>query len=127
MVNKDKRPDVRDEKMFEDIYGVSAKSGQPKVPSAYREYLRTPFSFGKELNRFETKEEFQRLVPGIKGRLEKGQQLPAIRHHVNDPSYYGYLQKMYGTDEAKRRLQRDQEEEAKSEGRRIILNSLQGK
>lgn len=122
--NKDKKPDTRDEKLFEDLYGLSAKTGEPKVSSAYREYISTPFSLGKEVNRMETADDVRRLYPALIERAKRGEALPPIRHHMNSPIYYGYLSRMYGQDEALRRLQKDKGEEDKSEMRRSLLDPL---
>lgn len=118
---KDKKSDTRDERLFEDLFGISAKSGEPKVQSAYREYLSTPFSLGREVNRMETPDEVRRLIPALANRAMSGQQLPAIRHHVNDESYYLYLKEMYGVDQARERYRKDLEEENKADNRREVM------
>ena len=117
---KDEKPNLRERKLYEDLYGVSARTGEPIVGQAYREFLRTPFSLSKSLNKAETEEDFQRILPALINRSMKGQPLPPVKGQLQDVGYYAHLKEMYGEKEAARQVERDAREEGKAEMRKAV-------
>lgn len=114
------RQDRRAVRLYEELEGVSAKTGQPKT-SKMISYIppRQPFSLAKDLNRAKVPEDYLNLIGPLTRRTLRGIEPPNVEDPLKTPEFYGKMIGLQGED-ARRRLKKDLEELPQVEERRAF-------
>jgi hypothetical protein len=114
------RQDRRAIRLYEQLEGKSAKTGEPLLPERLSIIpARRPFSLGKDLNRAETPADYLSLVGPLSRRMAAGIEPPNVDNPMKTDDFYEKMIGLQGGD-ARRRLQRDLKEVPIAEERRAF-------
>jgi hypothetical protein len=120
---KESRDANREAKVFEQVTGRSAKTGEAVKPAGFffPSTRRDPFSLTTEVNEAKTAEDMQRLIPQLVELQRKGLPLPVIRGDEKIPAFYQDVARRRGLARAQAIAERDARELTLDEAKRAML------
>jgi len=119
------KPDYRDRRIHEELYGLSARSGNLKAEdSGPKSYTQDPFSLAKRIKAAgDDADELRKVMPAVIERALDGSPV-RMQSEVMSPLYYVELAQRRGVKEARRQYEADMKREEEQKAAKLLLKSV---
>ena len=119
------KPDYRDRRIHEELYGLSARSGNFKAEdSGPKSYTQDPFSLAKRVKAAgDDADELRKVMPAVIERALDGSPI-RLQSEVMSPLYYVELSQRRGIAEARRQYEADMKREEEQKAAKVLLKNV---